>query len=692
MSASAPERKLLPLFTPAHEGGRSKATCEFRCGNACFHDVPNESANTYFGDMVTANASRRAVLKTGGLTAAVVGLGTAAGALPAAAAGIAKKSPFGFTAIDAVPAGTDAVGVPAGFTWDALIAWGDPLFTDAPAFDFEAQTEAAQLKQFGYNNDYVGLVRTANNNRAALVVNHEYTNDNLMFAGYTSSAGLTNEQLRIIMAAHGLSVVEVTRANANSPWAYEVGAPLNRRIHTHTEFAVDGPAAGSDLLKTSADPAGTTVLGTLNNCAGGMTPWGTILSGEENFNQYFVQKGATTPEQLAAWKRYGIAGSSGRGWERVDSRFDLAVEPNEANRFGWVVEIDPLDPTSTPVKHTAMGRFKHEGANVTLTPSGHVVAYMGDDERFDYVYKFVSHGTHQAGNSAAARAHNKTLLSSGDLYVATFVGDGFEDGVSDGTGHWIPLVVDNESKVPGFTVEQVLVHTRLAADKVGPTKMDRPEDVEVNLVNGRVYVALTNNSARQPAQIDEANPRSSNKHGQVLELTPDAGDHLAATYSWKLVLIAGNPSDPTTYFNGYDKTEVSSISCPDNVAFDRSGNLWISTDGNALGNADGLFLMPLEGDHKGHLQQFLSVPAYAECCGPLIAWDDKTVFAAIQHPGESDDATYENPTSLFPYRGDRGPRPAVIQIRPEAKGKATTKGKGATGNTGARIGDQGLGR
>ena len=581
------------------------------------------------------------------------------GATPA---GQRTRSPFGFTPIAPQPEGLDKVVVPDGFEWSTIISWGDPIMADAPDFDFDHQSAAAQEGQFGYNNDYTTLIRTKDQNAAVLVCNNEYTNDELMFRGYTGSASLTPEQLRIVMAAHGMSVVELRRAGASRPWEYVKGAPLNRRITATTPFRLDGPAAGHPLLRTSADPSGRRVLGTFANCSGGTTPWGTVLSGEENFNGYF--KASTIPaDQQAAYRRYGLTGK-GRGWERIDSRFDTGAEPNEVNRFGWVVEVDPSDPSSTPVKHTALGRLKHEGANVTIAPNGRVVAYTGDDERFDYLYKFVSHGRFQPGESAQARANNLTLLSSGDLYVARFTGDGFEDGICDGTGRWLPLVVDNESHVPGMSVAEVLIHTRLAADKVGPTKMDRPEDVEPNLVNGRTYVVCTNNTSRVPSQIDEANPRANNKHGHIIEITPDRGDDTAAGFSWKIVLIAGDPGDPATYFNGYDRSEVSPISCPDNIAFDREGNLWIATDGNALGHCDGMYVMPLSGPEKGHLQQFLSVPAYAECCGPLVTWDDRTVLAAVQHPGEVDGASPEKPASQFPYQGDGQPRPSVIQVRP----------------------------
>ena len=264
----------------------------------------------------------------------------------------------------------------------------------------------------------------------------------------------------------------------------------------------------------------------MNNCAGGTTPWGTVLSGEENFNQYFKATGTDARE-----KRYGLAASGdARNWRSLDPRWDASnpAYANEPNRFGWVVEVDPTDPTSTPVKHTAMGRFKHEGANVVVNADGHVVAYMGDDERFDYVYRFVSRDTFRPGGRPKDRRHNLTLLGNGDLSVARFTGDGLGDGVSDGTGEWLPLTVGGQSVVPGFSTEEVLVFTRLAADAVQPTKMDRPEDVQPNLLNGRIYVACTNNTARGTGTNEgptEPNPRAVNKDGHVVEMIPTGGDH-----------------------------------------------------------------------------------------------------------------------------------------------------------------------
>jgi uncharacterized protein len=291
-----------------------------------------------------------------------------------------------------------------------------------------------------------------------------------------------------------------------------------------------GPAAGSELLRTSADPSGHRPVGTFGNCAGGTTPWGTVLSGEENFNAYFRDAGTPPAAQAEAYRRYGVTGSKGRGWERVDPRFDTTNEPNEPNRFGWIVELDPSDPTSAPRKLTALGRMKHEGATTALAYDGRVVVYMGDDERFDYTYKFVSRKRFRRGSGADAQRHNRTLLEDGDLYVARFVGDGDDDGLHDGRGEWLPLVLDGRSQVPGMTLEQVLIWTRLAADRVGATKMDRPEDVETNPVNGKVYLACTNNSNRTAAQVDEANPRPANKHGHIVEISPRRGTtHLGSS-------------------------------------------------------------------------------------------------------------------------------------------------------------------
>ncbi|MET7804215.1 PhoX family protein [Micromonospora chersina] len=676
--------RLLPLLGATRHGARDAMTCQYRCGNACDHPVPNRSDNPYFGDLVDAEVSRRGVVRAGAAGALVLGFGGAvagalAGAAPAAAAPAVPgageaAAPAGGVGSGALtfrpipPNKLDTLVVPNGYDHAVVIKWGDPVVPGAPAFDVHAQTAAAQAKQFGYNNDFVGVL-PIDRKRALLVVNHEYTNEDLMFPGFTGQDALSVEQVRVAMAAHGMSVVELERVDATGQWrpVRSGRRQYNRRVTAlATKFELTGPAAGSAWLRTAADPIGRTVVGTLNNCAGGVTPWGTVLSGEENFNQYFVGGDGAPDELKPKLARYGIPTdvrhpSGSRKWERADERFDLAKHPNEAHRFGWVVEIDPFDPESRPRKHTALGRVKHEGANVIVAKDGRVVAYMGDDERFDYLYKFVSDKKFMPGNSWVARKHNLTLLESGTLYVAALEGnsaaeiDGTgklpSDGAFDGRGRWIKLVSGNRSYVDGMTAADVLTFTRLAGDKVGATKMDRPEDVEPSQLTGKVYVALTNNTDRGKAgkaAADEANPRNLNKHGQILELVEDRGDNTAETFAWSLPIVCGDPADPSTHFAGYDKTRVSPISCPDNVAFDATGNLWISTDGNALGSNDGLFATAVEGPERGHLKQFLTVPLGAETCGPFITKDNRSVFVAVQHPGEITGASVENPASTWP--------------------------------------------
>jgi secreted PhoX family phosphatase len=323
-----------------------------------------------------------------------------------------------------------------------------------------------------------------------------------------------------------------------------------------------------------------------------------------------------------------------------------------------------------------LGRFKHEGANIAVDRSGRVAAYMGDDERGDYLYKFVSREKIDRSGTAKARRHNMTLLDHGTLFVARLTGDGTADGMYDGTGRWVKLTSDRESFVEGMSVAEVLIDTRLAADKVSATAMDRPEDVEPNPVNGRIYAALTNNALRgTDFPVDEANPVGSsqireelggpltpatgNRHGYVLEITERDDRNIARRFRWKLLLVCGDPEDEQTYFAGFPKDKVSPISSPDNVAFDPEGNLWVGSDANALGMNDGLYKVPVRGPERGHVQLFLTVPPGAESTGPFITEDGRSVFVAVQHPGEDDGSTFEQPTSTWPHTASF-PRPSVV--------------------------------
>jgi secreted PhoX family phosphatase len=675
--------ELLPMFGKTH-GNRSAVTCHLKCGSACAHPAPNPSTEPTFAEIARRQLTRRSLLISTGAIAAASALPATDLLTPAAAA--PKVAGLAFDPIKPVDELVDNLIVPRGYQWHTILRWGDPLFSDAKPFDPELPDSEAQERQFGYNNDYLDILVTDRlGRRALLCCNHEYTNREIMFPP-TGSADEEREVLKATMAAHGFSVVELRRAGKGRRWRYVRDGDMNRRITAYTPFALTGPAAGTALVKTAADPTGRRVLGTINNCSGGTTPWGTILSGEENFHNYFLADG-TAPEQA----RYGLTDTeapSSFGWEAIDPRFDARSAAdgtpsgyvNEPNRFGYIIEIDPHDPTSTPRKHTGMGRFKHEGANVRVDRNGTVVAYMGDDERFDYLYKFVAKRKYRPGRSAAARRHNMQILTSGDLYVARFSGTMRPDGANLGRGVWIPLILNGRSMVPGMTEAEVCVYTRLAADIVKATPMDRPEDVQPNLKNGKVYMACTNNTDRgkpdKPGP-DAPNPRAPNKDGHVIELAEHRNRADATTFAWNIFMLCGDPTNPADagilkYFAGWDGP-VSPIACPDNVAFDSTDdNLWVATDGQpgAIGYVDGLFRVPLNGDERGHVEQFLAVPREAETCGPVIHDRDGSVFVAVQHPGE--DGSWADQHSFFPdyvaagerpRRGEwRGPRPSVIQV------------------------------
>lgn len=682
-------KKLLPMLGHTR-GKRSAVTCMLKCDSACSKAVCNTSTNSYFRDIVSTEFSRRSAMGiglAGVLSAAVMVTGNdgKGGQYDGGSKGQGGK--LTFEPIKAVDAAVDTFNVPKGYSWQPIIRWGDPIFKDAPDFDFANQTAAAQAGQFGYNNDYTEILRQPNGKKGLLVCNHEYVNPQIMFPAAPANDAEQAQRRNIFRNAVGMSVVELERDKKGQPWGYVRGGKLNRRITMDTTFELTGPLAGSDVVKTAADREGRFVLGTLGNCAGGTTPWGTILSGEENFNGFFRSNGTSAED-----RRYGLGNAvTGMGWELDDPRFDARGEDyrNEPNRFGYIVEIDPEDPNSVPKKHTSLGRFKHEGANVIIADNGKVVAYSGDDERFDYLYKFVSKGKYKKND----KANNMTLLSEGDLYVAQFAGNSAAeidgsgklptDGAFDGSGVWLPLVVNGKSAISGMSVQEVLVYTRLAADKAGATKMDRCEDVEPNLKTGKVYVACTNNTKRgvgSGAVADEANPRTENRDGHVVEITERRNDATATTFNWNLLMLCGDPAKNTeTYFSGFPASKVSPISCPDNLAFDTQGNLWISTDGapSTIGYNDGLFKVGLEGRNRGNVEQFASMPRNAETCGPVIHDDESMVYVAVQHPGE--DGTYGAHTSFFPdyvaagtapKRGQvRAPRPSVVQIFPKDSGK-----------------------
>lgn len=618
-----------------------------------------------FAEILQRRLSRRGLLK-GALTASAL-LMTGAKLLEEEAQASPSVSSLRFKPIH--PDASDQVTVPAGYRARPLVRWGDRILPGAPPFDPQEQTAEAQAQQFGYNCDYIGFLPlplgSERSDRGLLVVNHEYTNPEIMFPNYDPK-NPTRGQMDVELAAHGISVVEVQRGE-DGQWSVVLDSRFNRRITATTPCSITGPAAGNPWMQTSADPSGTKVAGTLNNCSGGKTPWGTVLSGEENFHQYFAHRSRLASDSPRArdHQRYGLPeGESERKWERHHSRFHLEIEPNEPFRFGWVVEIDPYDPASTPKKRTALGRFKHEAATIAIAPGGQVALYSGDDERFEYVYKFVTARSYNAKDRLA----NRDILDEGTLYVAKFK--------DDGSGEWMPLVYGQGplTEANGFTSQgDVLIQTRRAADLLGATKMDRPEDIETHPKNGKVYVVMTNNVQRGTAGkagTDRANPRAQNRHGHIIELTEDNNDYAATAFTWNMFLVCGDPKDETTYFAGFDKSQVSTISCPDNITFDRNGNLWIATDGQegTLKVNDGLFAVPVEGAERGHLRQFFSSVRGSEVCGPEFTPDNTTLFVAVQHPGEGERSTFEKPVSLWPD-GKTPPRPSVVAIQAENGGR-----------------------
>lgn len=528
-----------------------------------------------------------------------------------------------------------------GYEAQVLASWGDAIRADVRPFHPLSQSPDLQEVQFGYNCDYIAYMPlpygSKSSDRGLLCVNHEYTHAPLMFPDYAGPKNKTRAQAAIELSAHGHSVLAVMRKESGE-WEVVRDSPYNRRLSARTTyFRLTGPAAGSPRLRTAEDPTGTSVLGTLGNCAGGKTPWGTVLIAEENFNNYFGGKIAGTPE-YRNHRRYGVGMEDWYGWRKFYPRFDLDQEQNEANRFGWVVEYDPYEPAVTPVKRTALGRFKHESATVTTAYDGRVVVYSGDDERFEYLYRFVSSRAYDPVD----RMKNDGLLDDGVLYVARFD----EKGLT-----WLPLEFGtwplNEKE--GFASQaDVLIETRRAAELMGATPMDRPEDIEVHPETGTVYVSLTNNLLR--LLPNAANPRINNIHGHIIALKPPRGNHAADQYEWEIALLGSE-----------------ALSCPDNLAIDPKGRLWVATDGQpkTLDAADSLYLM--QGDTP---LRFLNAPLGAEVTGPEFTPDGKTLFVSIQHPGTGDDANYINPRTRWPsgLNSALPPRPSVVAIRREDNG------------------------
>jgi hypothetical protein len=600
-----------------------------------------------FDEVVDRAVSRRRVL--GSLAA----FGTAAllgGTALAPMARAASRLGFDQTAANTL----DTITLPKGYTWQTVAMWGDPLWSNVPDFDPATRgTGASQETAFGDNND--GMALFVDGDKTVLAVNNEYTNRSIIFGNRDTKLPEGSDDVRKGKAAHGISVMEI--AETDGRWHILKDSPYNRRITADTPMEITGPARGHALLRTEADPTGTTSLGTWNNCGNGRTPWGTYLACEENFNGYFSSSDPNH-KPSAELSRYGVKLEDwGYAWASADERFDISKHPNEPNRAGYIVEIDPLEPTSTPKKRTALGRFKHENAEVVINGDGKVVVYMGDDERGEFLYKFISSGTYAVG------ADNSSLLESGDLFVAKFN--------DDGTGEWLALTPQTTGMAD---TAEIAVHTRLAASAVGATTMDRPEWVSANPKKAEVYCCLTNNKNRaiKPNEGGDAtptngpNPREANAYGQIVRWAPVDGDHAAAGFTWDLFVLAGNPSVHSDAYAGSANVNAENMfNSPDGLAFDSTGLVWIQTDGNYKNEGDfvgmGNNQMLIGDPETGEIKRFLVGPKECEVTGITWSPDRRTVFVGIQHPGEKGD-------SHFPEGGDAVPRSCVVAIKREDGG------------------------
>ena len=554
----------------------------------------------------------------------------------------------------------DDITVPKGFKADVLVRWGDPLWTQGVDFDHGNRgTGATQALAFGDNTDGMETFKT-DDGRTVLAINNEYTNRSIIYGNRESKLPETADDVMKGKAAHGVSVIEV--AKQGDAWGVVVNSVYNRRITADTPVELTGPAAGHHWLKTAFDPTGTRSLGTWNNCGSGKTPWGTYLTCEENFNGYFSsseavqdQKPIVLPE---GFSRYGIGPKDwGYAWAMADERFDIAKHPNEPHRAGYIVEIDPLDPAATPKKRTALGRFKHENAAVVVADNGHVVVYMGDDERGEFLYRYVSNGKYVDGGDTSS------LLVDGKLFVAKFS--------DDGKGEWVELTPASTG-MPSMA--EICIHTRQAGSAVGATTMDRPEWVAANPLMAEVYCCLTNNKNRgvkpnaggDDTAVNGPNPREKNHYGQIVRWRPASGDHTAAGFEWDLFVIAGNPTVHDDAYAGSKNVTVDNMfNSPDGLVFDSQGGLWIQTDGNysnakdfaGMGNNQMLFADPKSGEIK----RFMVGPNECEITGLTWSPDRKTMFVGIQHPGEKGN-------SHWPEGGNATPRSAIIAVTREDGG------------------------
>ena len=587
----------------------------------------NPSANPDFAEIL----SRRSFLKAGVGAAALA-------ALPACSA--PGTSPqISFTPI--APSSEDLLRVPPEYDAKILYRWGDPVGAAAgvPEFRRDGSNSAAdQALQAGMHHDGMHYFPLAGSTHGLLAMNHEYMDEGLLFPDGMKT--WSADKVAKAQNAVGISVIEVILKK--NQWEVVRPSRSARRITASTPCRIAGPAAGHALMRTAANPDGRMVLGTYAGCAHGWTPWGSYLTCEENWHVYFSNSGGAISADQARY-RMTPRGRNTR-WDEYDERFNAARHPNEFNRFGWVVEIDPFDPLSVPVKRTALGRFMHEGAACSVGVDRRLAFYLGDDEAFEYIYKFVP----TRRFSPDSREANRNLLDEGALYAARFN--------ADGTGDWLPLAGPDQG--------EVLVRTRQAADAAGATRMDRPEWIVPHPVTREVFAALTNNAGRsQPAT---GNPRAPNPYGHILRWREEEDDVASRRFRWEVFVLAGP--------EGLGTIKGDAFACPDGLWIDAMGTLWIQTDVSpaalgrgplaALGNNQMLAVDP----STGVFRRFLTGPRGCEVTGFHTTPDNRSAFVNIQHPGETpgDRSNPDNPRAFsnWPdYAPNGRPRSATVVIR-----------------------------